>query len=189
MPNALTQVINKLNRLGRDRALLKLNEDAENQRYKDAKARLDATHEKNLARIAAQIEKVDPQIDETIAERRSDLIESGKQSFTTSEWKFQFRKAPGKTNVTDADTVMDIARKMGIVRKIADPPKRWKFNQKKFLEWLESHPEERARFDAFLEDPEDGETLHMSPNSGHTVFHDSKRVSPPSITIKTTKRS
>lgn len=189
MPNALTQVINKLNRLGRDRALLKLNEDAENQRYKDAKARLDATHEKNLARIAAQIEKVDPQIDETIAERRSDLIESGKQSFTTSEWKFQFRKAPGKTEVTDADAVMDVARKLGVVRKVADPPKRWKFNPKKFLEWLESHPEERARFDAFLEDSEDGETLHMSPNSGHTVFHDSKRVSPPSITIKTTKRS
>lgn len=189
MPNALTQVINKLNRLGRDRALLKLREDSENQRYKDAKARLDATHERNLAQIAAKIEQVDPQIDETIAKRRSDLIEAGKQSFTTSEWKFQFRKAPGKTKVTDADGVMEVARKLGIVRKIADPPKRWKFNQKKFLGWLESHPEERARFEAYLEDTEDGETLHMYPNSGHTVFHDSKRVSPPPITIKTTKRS
>jgi phage host-nuclease inhibitor protein Gam len=181
--NPLTKVIEKLNRLGRTRAELELTKQAEIQKFKDAKAALEASHGAKLAKIEADIEKTDPQIDQTITERRSELIQKDKQSFTTSEWKFQFRKAPGKTKVTDADGAMEIARKLGIVRKVADPPTRWKFNQKKFLEWLDRNPEQRARFESVLEDTEDGETLHMSPNSGHTVFHDSKRVSPPSITI------
>lgn len=180
-----TQVIDKLNQLGRTRVRLELSRNAAIQKAKNAKAAIDERLSTQLSGIEAKIEAIDPKIGVTIADHRSALVAEGKQSFTTSEWKFQFRKVPGKMQVTDADAIMGIARRLGIVRKIADPPtQEWRFSLKKFLEMLEENPEYNSYFDDYIDQPDETETLHMSPNSGHTVYHDSKRVSPPSIRIK-----
>lgn len=85
----------------------------------------------------------------------------------------------------DKAAIMQVARCLGVVKKIAHPPKvEWRFNQKKFLEWLSRHPEQRTHFVEFLQDHEKGETLTVQPNANYTVVHNSERISPPSITIR-----
>ena len=83
----------------------------------------------------------------------------------------------------DGEGVMAMARKIGVVRKIADPIRAYKLNRKKFIAWLKKHPEHYEAFDEYLE-ISDKESLSIKPNSTYMVTHDSQRISPPSVTIK-----
>lgn len=184
MSNANPEVIDLLNQLAEDRFALKLRMDAEDQAFKDAKARLEADHTDKKAAMEARAVEIDQQIQQLIQEHRANLIARGKQSFAIMRAKFQLRKSGEKTKVADANGVMKVAKRFGVVKAIAEPPSRkWKLDSQKFLKWLESHGEMRRLFEPYLTIVPEMESLHMSPNTNYTIYHDGKRISPPSITI------
>ena len=180
------KVLARINRLAQRRFTLEVKSKASKEAFK---MRQDAAKERQArkdAAMEASIAKVDAQIVGAIAGHRSSLIEVGRQSFATLIASFQFRRLPGKPKVIDPDGLMAVARKKGVVRDVADPPpsRAWVFNPKKFFTWLDTHGEHFEDFIDFIDVPEDGESLTMKPNGTHVVVHDGKRISPPSVTIK-----
>lgn len=184
MTDADTKVIDELNELAEQRFVVQLKLDDANQKYKAAVAALDAVHEHKLAAFQAEIDTLDAKISNKIKTNRKALIESGKQSFVIMRARFQFRKTKPKTTVKDAKAIMDMARKLGVVRQVAKLKCSWGLNQGKFFDWLNTNGEFRSQFEDYLEVTEAGESLTMQPNTNYTVHHDSKRVSPPSVSIK-----
>lgn len=135
--------------------------------------------------FAERARELDDQIWQTVDEHRGALIEPGKRSFVTIFAKFQFRDVPARTTILDKKGIMQVARRLRVVQRIANPPKiEWRFDQKKFLAWLAKNGDLRVHFEPFLDDVDTRETLSIQPNSGYAVLHDSKRVSPPPITIQ-----
>lgn len=184
MSDVNTEVIENLNGLVERRFRLEIRLNTVNQEFATEKAELEKLHDLELAEINAAIKEIDDEIWESVERDRSTLIQKGKQSFTTMAAKFQFRKSAAKTKVTDSDGVMQTARRLGVVRKIAEPAFRWKLSSAKFLDWLAKNGELREHFADFIEEPVDKESLSIAPNSNYTVFYDAKRISPPSISIK-----
>lgn len=182
MSDTNTKVVDDLNDLAEKRFMVQVKIDEATVTHKAAVAALEASHEKVLSSLQAQAEHLDAHIAEVILPNRHTLIERGKQSFVIMRAKFQFRRPTGKTKVTDPGGIMEVARKLGVVRKVAKPSYSWKLNQAKFFAWLDTHGEMRKHFEEYL-DVSSKESLTMQPNSGYTVHHDSKRVSPPSVSI------
>lgn len=185
MTDADPEVIDRANRLAESRFQLEVEREVENRRFAEALAALTKEHEEKL-RIFTERERVlDPAIWKVVDENRTSLIARSKRSFVTMLAKFQLKDVPAKTEVLDKQGIMDVARKLRVVRHIAKPPKgEWRFNQKKFFGWLAKNGEHRRHFEPFLNDVEKDESLTIQPNSNYTVEHDSQRISPPSITIK-----
>ena len=184
MDDANTEVIEKLNELAEQRFLVELRRNDANQKHKAAVATLETKHQQTLAGFEGEIKALDTQIANLIKQHRKELIKAGKKSFVIMSATFQLRKFGEKTEVKDAKAIMDVARKLGIVRRIAKLTMSWKFNQAKFFAWLDEHGELRSKFEDHLEVKDAGESLTMAPNSNYTVHHDSKRISPPSISIE-----
>lgn len=182
MSDTDTKIIDDLNDLADKRFLVQIKIDDANASHKSAVAALVAAHERVLSALTSEAAGLDQQIAAIIQPNRGSLIERGKQSFVIMRAKFQFRKPSGKTKITDAAGIMDVARKLGVVRQIAKPSYVWKLNQSKFFDWLDKHGEMRTHFEEYLDDSSK-ESLTMQPNAGHTVHHDSKRISPPSVSI------
>lgn len=184
MTDANTEVIDQLNELAEKRFLVELERNKSNEEHKSAVAELEAQHKGVLAAFDTDIQTLDKQIADLIRKNRKSLIEADKKSFVIMRAKFQFRGYDKKTTVTDAKAIMEVARKLGVVKQIAKIAVAWKFNQAKFFAWLAKHEELRPKFDPFLETKTAGESLTMAPNTNYTVHHDSKRISPPSIGIE-----
>ena len=185
MTDADPEVINRVNRLAESRFQLEVERETENQRFNEALASLTKEHEERL-RIFTERERVlDPALWKVVDENRAGLIAPKKRSFATMLAKFQLKDVPAKTEVVDKQGIMEIARKLGVIRQIANPPKgEWRFNQKKLFGWLAKNGEFRRHFEPFLNEVDKDESLTISPNRTYTVEHDSQRISPPSITIK-----
>jgi len=180
-PEAITAV----NELVGDRFALEVERDAENRRFQAALAEITKIHEQALEEYALLERRLDTAIWQEVDENRATLIERGKRSFITMMAKFQLRDVPAKVEVLDKLGIMETARNLGVVRQIANPPKgEWRFNQKKFLAWLDKSNELHGHFEQFIDHTGGGESLTVQPNANYTVLHDSKRVSPPSISIK-----
>jgi phage host-nuclease inhibitor protein Gam len=184
MSDATTKVIEGLNELAKARFDLQVQVDAANQEFKNDKAVREAAHTARLAPLEAKIEEIDAQLWKELKDHESSLIEEGKRSFVTMAARFQLKTVYGTRKVTDAKSLMKIARKLGIVRRIAVPVHEWKLSQEKFFAWLDKNGEARPKFDGLIEETQDDESLTIKPNSNYTVFLDKKRVSPPSISIK-----
>lgn len=183
MSDTNTKVIEDLNGLAERRFFVEVRREIAIRAYKAEVAVLNAEQENVMADLNSEAKQLDEQITQLIQPNRNNLIERDKQSFVIMRAKFQFRKPSGKTKITDASGIMDVARKLGVVRKIAKPSYSWKLNQPKFFGWLEKHGEMRKHFEEYLDDTST-ESLTMQPNGNYTVHHDSKRVSPPSVSIK-----
>ena len=184
MSDATNEVIDDLNELAKSRFDVQVRIDAENQQFKNDKTALETAHAARLAALTKEADALDSQLWEKIEPNRSSLIVRGKKSFITALAKFQFREVPGKDKVGDSDGIMNAARRLGVVRQIANPVHYWKFDSKKFFAWLDRNGENRPHFAEFIEEGTDGESLTIQPNSNYTVHLDKKRVSPPSISIK-----
>ena len=179
------EVIAAVDELVRNRFALEVERDAENRRFQAAIAEITKIHEQALEEFALHERQLDPAIWQAIDSNRATLIERGKRSFITMAAKFQLRDAPAKVEVLDKLGIMETARNLGVVRQIANPPKgEWRFNQKKFLAWLGKSNELHEHFEQFIDHTDGSESLTVQPNANYTVLHDSKRVSPPSISIK-----
>lgn len=172
-----------LNKVIQQRFALQTELEAEKSLFKSMVAILKAAHVEQTKPLQAEIEALDEQLWHTIERDRANLITKGKKSFVTMYAKLQFRSIPSTTKVIDAVSVMDVARKLGIVRKIAKPTNTWRFSTTMFLKWLSTHDEYRHYFEPYIDDLPEGESLTMQPNDNYTVHHDSKRLSPPSVTI------
>lgn|GEM_PF-2547514 len=179
------ETITAVNELVGDRFALEVERDAENRRFQAALAEITKIHEQALEEYALLERQLDTAIWQAVDENRATLIERGKRSFITMTAKFQLRDVPAKVEVLDKLGIMEAARNLGVVRQIANPPKGgWRFNQKKFLAWLDKSNELHGHFEQFIDHTGGGESLTVQPNANYTVLHDSKRVSPPSISIK-----
>ena len=185
MTDADPQVIASINELIENRFELEVARDAENRRFQATLAELTREHEEKLDEFAKRERQLDPAIWQVINANRPRLIARGKRSFATLQAKFQLRELQAKIEVLDKSGIMEVAHRLGVVKQIATPPKGgWRFNQKKFLAWLEQNGEMREHFEPFLEQVDKSESLTVQPNTTYTVEHDSQRISPPSISIK-----
>lgn len=183
MTNANQDVVSEVDALAEERFSLEVEKTALAQKFKSDEAALKASYQDQLAAITARIGEVDAALLAKIKGNRAKLIAKGKQSFVTLVAKFQFKKASDTDKVKDADGVMAVARKLGVVRQIAKPVREYKLDRRMFGAWLKKHPEYRDAFAKHLEERA-GESLTMQPNGTYMVTHDSKRISPPSVSIK-----
>jgi len=185
MSDAKQQVINQLESLAAKRFYLQLEMEDANRQFKTQETALRAAHSVRINDIQSRIAPIDNQIWQLISEYRSSLIMPGKQSFAIMNSVFKFRRNFGSMKILNEAGIMQVARKLKIVNKIADLPSfQWRFNVKSFLAWLNQHPEQRAKFNDFISTTGETESLTLQPNENYTVFHNSARISPPSITIK-----
>lgn len=183
--NADPQVIAHVNDLVGSRFELEVEREAENRRFQSALAELTRQHDEKLDEFTRRERRLDTAIWSSIDDNQSVLIARGKRSFVTLLAKFQLKKLPAKVEMLDKAGIMESARRLGVVKKIATPPKGgWRFNQKKFLAWLEQNGELRKHFEPYINRVDTSESLTVKPNANYTVEHNSERVSPPSISIK-----
>lgn len=183
MTNGNAESIEILNEAAPQRFKLQLELEAEKSSFKSMVAVLKTAHIEQTKSLQAEIDALDEQLWQNITHNRASLIVKGKRSFVTMCAKFQFRTIPSTTKVVDAVAVMEVARKLGVVRKIAKPTNTWKLSNTMFFQWLSTHDELRHYFEPHIDDSPKGESLTMQPNDNYTVRHNSKRISPPSVTI------
>ncbi len=183
MTGADPKVVRKLDDLARELFAEQISGDAEKARFKAAEAALKAEHEANMEPILAAMRRAGAKVWELIESNRATLIAASKQSFMTGAAKFQLRRSSVKVKVVDPDGVMKVARRLGVIKKVASPPRRtWRLDKDKFLSWLDENPELRDQFEEFLEDTTEG--LTIQPNGTFTVFHNKERVSPPPVKVE-----
>ncbi len=184
-PSPTERSIAQLNRLAERRFRVEVQVKKATEKHDAMVAALNARHAARLEKFSEQSQRIDSQIWQLITEYKSSLFQGVKRSFATMLASFQLRTAKAHTIVVDKAGIMRIARQHGLVRHVAKPPKHgWVFDQHKFLDWLEKHPEERELFDEYVDYIEDDETLTIKPNTGYTVDYDGKRISPPSTSVK-----
>ena len=177
------EVIKELNDLTERRLRLEVIKTQAVTEYKTREAALKKKLESVLEPNSVETAEVDARLRELIEKNRSALIDPKKKSFVTMLAKFQFREVPGKIKVTDPKAVMNVARSIGVVRKIGNLTLTWKYDPVKFLRWLSQNDEHRSKFEDYIEDSEDSESLTIQPNGTYAIHHNSKRVSPPSVKI------
>lgn len=183
------QVIDQLDAYLKDRFDLASEIEAVTRSHQAKLAKLNAKHAKQLARLEQGADELDGLIWSLIKHNRTALIKEGKQPFTIMMAVFQLRHQQAKLRITDANGIMNVARRLGVVRKIGRVHVSWKLDREKFLGWLQEHPELRHSFDEFIEETPAGETLTARPNDNYTVNHDSKRLVPPSVAIRVPQKS
>lgn len=155
------------------------------QRYDAAVAPFTRAYEEEVREINRVADDAARTVWQVVAQHRNSLIATGKKSFATMQATFQFREVPAKTTIADKKGIMQVARRLGVVRRIASPPKGgWSIDQKKFVAWLADNSELRVHFEPFIDEIEVCESLTIKPNEGYMVVHDSKRISPPPFTIR-----
>lgn len=184
-PTADPAIIAELNDLVDQRLTLEARRASIVRQHQAEEAALKQSYTALLSEVEGEIKPLDTSIWEFIQKHRGVLISPTKQSFATMVAKFQFRKTTGKDKVTDADGLLDIARKLGVVRKVADPPTgKWRVNRDSFFGWLEKNDGLRSLFAGVIEHTDDNEGLTIQPNATHTVMHDLERITPPSVSIE-----
>lgn len=184
MTNVDPEVINKLNELVEQRFRLEVEDEADTRQFKAVETQF---IERQAARHT-QVHQLDRRIRQFAEDNREQLITKGK-SFVTMLAKFQFTDIPARTKVTDKRGILAAARLLGVVRKIAKIKVFWEVDTKKFLDWLQRNGEHREKFEPYIEDVPKRESLTIGPNANYTVFHDSKRISPPTIKIDDLSKS
>lgn len=183
--DATPEVIKALDELAQERFRLEAEKQRIDTAYKVDEARLKAAYAHRIASVSERIAGLDTSIWQLVQQHRPGLIKAGKQSFAIASATFQFRTQKAKLVPTNPSGIMKVARRLGIVRQIADPPVHtWTFNKQRFLAWLESHVTFSRYFQQYMELTDAGESLSVKPNAGHPVFHDKERLTPYSFTIK-----
>lgn len=178
MASVNTEVVDMLNQLTNERLKLELKKESANNRLQALGQEI-ATE---LRQTEEEIRQIDQQIWQ-VTESHPELKGTGKKSFVTAIAKFQFRDVAARLEVTDKKGLMDKARQIGVVRKIAKIKVLWELRVTKLLEFLGKYPEYYHDFEPFVEEIPEQKTLTIQPNDKYVVFHDGRRVSPPSIKI------
>ena len=184
MSNVDPEVLDLINTLAEQRFALQVQLDGKNADFKAAQAFAVADHNALVAPIQASIDDLDARLAETVASHRDQLVGPKRKSFATMAATFQFKNVTTKLKILDDKGLMDVARRLGIVRKIARQVVTWKLVHSKFVTWWEKNGEHHEALIDFVEPPTEGESLSMKPNGTYTVVHDGTRISPPSVTIK-----
>ncbi len=184
MCNVDPEVLDLINTLAEETFALEVQLDGKNADFKAVQAVAAADHNALIAPIQAQIDANKARLAEVIQAHRDQLVGLKRKSFATMIATFQFREVTTKLKVTDAGGLMDVARRLGIVRKIARQAVTWKLVHTKFAAWWDKNGEHHEALIDFVEPPTEGESLSMKPNGTYTVVHDGNRISPPSVTIK-----
>ncbi len=184
MTNVDPEVLDLINTLAEQRFALQVQLDGKNADFKAAQAVATANHNALIAPIQAGIDDVDVRLAEVVTRHRDQLVGPKRKSFATMVATFQFKNVTTKLKVVDDKGLMDAARKLGIVRKIARQVVTWRLVHAKFVAWWEKNGEHHEALIDFVDPPTEIESLSLKPNGTYTVVHDGNRISPPSVTIK-----
>lgn len=181
------ETVEAYNQLAKRRFDLQVKHDAITNEFEARKAelvdKLVAEYEPQLSASLEEIHKADTALKRFLTKNREALVAAGKKSFATAAVITQLRSIPESHKVTDGKAVMEIARKLKVVSKIAKPVRRWDLDKKKFMEWLNSNPKYRALFGPAMEKTGGNESITLKPN-GYVVFYDNERISPPPVTLE-----
>lgn len=177
------RVIGTINRLLERLFRLTVRQKLEKDRYEAQLASLKRRHTSLSQGFSTEEQELSAKLRRVIAEHYAELVGRGR-SFATMIGIVQFRKQPEHTVIADKQGIMQLARKRGLVRQIADPPStEWQLNPKKLSAFLERHPEYRAEFEPFLTVTPAHDSVSVKPNNGYTVNHDNKRLTPPATSL------
>ena len=190
MTPPVPQVVSTMNGLAQERLTLEVLKNERKNALEADLASIRAEHEGGLIAVQEQIDSLDGRIWKLAADHRSELLPGNERSFATLAATFRFRKTGGGIKVNDAEEVMEIARKLGIVRQVASPPsQKWKLCIKKLTAWAAKHPELLKRFGTALKEIPKSESLNIQPNAGYVTIFDNERISPPPVGIKKPAKS
>ena len=172
-PDATDDIIKQVNALAERRFALEIETNQLKQR-----------HAAELAKLDQQIANVDSELWQLVSRHRTTLIDPGKQSFVTVVAQVAFRKVGGSIKLINPGLALDIARQLGIVRKIGKLQVKWAVDRVKLLAWLDANNEDREIFDDCVAATPAHESLSIKPNANYTVRHGTERISPPPLTIQ-----
>lgn len=190
MTDASRELVDHFGELAQEAFRLEVEKQELAQERKDEQAALDALYGRRESDLQERTEKNHAQIWRELEEHRDVLIQSGKKSFPTLSAIFKLRDPSNKYKVTDAAGVLKAARRLRIMREIADPPKgTWRLDQRKFFKWLERNPGWRHFFGEAVEDVSSQESLTIQPNGPYMMYYNNRRVSPPSVKIERKEQS
>lgn len=168
-----TDIITHVNELAERRFALEV---ATNQ--------LKQRHAAELAKLDQQVADTDSELWQLVTHHRAALIDPGKQSFVTVVAQVAFRKVGGSIKLINPGLALDIARQLGIVRKIGKLHVKWVVDRTKLLAWLDTNNQDRESFEECIEEIAAHESLSIKPNANYTVRHGTERISPPPLTIQ-----
>lgn len=177
------EMIEHVNMLTEKRFSLEVELETLKNEYKKEEDELKKRYAPHLELIEASVAEVDKELFDFISDNQDILIDKDKRSFATLIGVFQFKRSSQAVKVVDTEGVMDMARRVGVVKQIADLVHHYKLNRRKFTAWLESNPRYLEVFDEYLE-ANDTESLTIRPNSTYVVTHKRRRISPPGVTIR-----
>lgn len=178
------RIVAELNRHAKERLAYEVDMQKLTKDQAAERNAMNRRHEADLAVIATRISRTDQQISAIIAEHRHDLFLPGKKSFTTYVASFALRTVPARIAVTDTNAIMSMARRRGVIRKIAIPVRKYTFNLERFRAWFAHCDELRVHFEQFVEDVPEHESLSMKPNDKNPVVYSGEHLTNRSITIQ-----
>lgn len=182
MTNVDPKVLDRLNRRARRRILLEARLDKVKQRYKERRDALKTTHDRVVTRLEVHIRKDDDLIWNDIDRHRGELTPKDERSFTTRWVRFQFKRVPESVKLKDKQGALVVARKRGHVNRVAR--RIVEVDEKRLIEFLTEHPDERRHYEDFLDVTPEHDTLSVKLNEGHDVTFDNKKLSPKAVSIK-----
>lgn len=183
MANANPELVEDINATASLLFVHQVDYDNVEAEFKRRQAELQAEYEPRLAAIQGDITLSKNALWALVNNNREALIDHGKRSFVTMAASYQLRDVPESTKVVDPKLAMAIARKLGVVKKIAKISVKWVFDSSKFLAWLGKNGEMREHFADCVEYHEKTESLTIKPNAPHVVVYSGQRISPPSIKV------
>lgn len=176
--------LNRLNDLMSHRRHLELDRATIKSNYQTKVDRLKEEMEEELAAVEEWIRVTDKELRELTDANRAVLMPNSK-SVQLTYGILAYRSQSERIEVLDSKIVLRIARKLGIVRKIARPVVQWKLVSELFTNWLSKHAEYRDRFidDGGIAVTPEHERLYIR-SAGGSIEILSQSLSDPAIRIE-----
>ena len=177
------QLSTQLDDLAAERLRVEATMNAEKEAHRGAVRALEDEHADRMSEYVRRAQELDRTIWLTIRQHWSTLMPGSARSFRTMRVTFSMKKVNATTAVIDKDAIMELARKLGVVKQLADPPRAgWTFNKKKFLAWLQRTEKYRARFKEFLRETPTHDSLSVKYYVGDPAIF-SNELSDEGLTI------
>lgn len=177
------QLIEKINELAKRLfALLREQSQLKNS-YQAKEEERKQTFEASNTPLEQDIAAIKRELRSLVFANRSSLLIAGKKSFVTLVAILAFRWSSGSFAITDKTKAYDIARRLGVLRKVSTIKVKFTINSSKLEAYLRSHPEHAEDFADVVKRTEAGDSLTIQPNSPYLVDYDGKRLTPPSISL------
>lgn len=179
------EVIAELQAVTAERLKLQVTYDAKNEAFELVQRAEAAAHAADIAADKAQMDALDARTWEIIEANRASLIPPGRESFVTGVATYRFDNFKAKREVVNAKELMEMARKMGLVRRFAKAVRRYEFVPAKFLDAYDKMSAKlKLVFKPYINEVPAWRKLSVTPNATYVVVLDNTRLTPPPITSR-----